>query len=335
MARRDGLSGKQKAAILLITLGPNASAEVFKHLSDEEIEDLTLEIANIEKIDPSVKEDVLEEFSHLMEAKQSLNKGGMNYAREVLTKAVGDRKANEILEKLTSSLQVRPFDSIRKAESSQLVNFIQNEHPQTIALVMAYLSPEQSAEVLSSLPEMIQSEVARRIAEMDRTTPEVIKNVEKVLEKKMSAVTGGQIRAGGIESTVNILNFVDRATEKNIIEQLEEEKPPLAEEIKKRMFVFEDIVMLDNQAIQLLLREVDNQDVALSLKTSSSEVQDKIFDNMSKRASSMLKEDMNYMGPVKLRDVEDAQQRIVAEIRRLEDNGEIIIPRGGNDDIVV
>ncbi|MFW5999113.1 MAG: flagellar motor switch protein FliG [Halanaerobiaceae bacterium] len=332
----EELSGKKKAAVLLVSLGPDTSAEIFEHLSDEEIEELTLEIANLQSIETGVKDEILEEFFHLMEAKDYINQGGIEYAREVLNKAVGQDKAKDILERLTATLQVRPFDAIRKTDPSQLMNFIQGEHPQTIALVMAYLDPAQGSQVLSSLPQEIQTEVARRIAVMDRTSPDIIKEVEDVLEQKLSAVvTNEYASAGGVESIVDILNQVDRGTEKNILDQLDAEDPELAEEIRQRMFVFEDIVLLSDRAIQLVLRQVDNQDVALALKTASEEVEEAIYNNMSDRAEEMLKEDLEYMGAVRLREVEDAQQRIVNIIRELEESGEIVIARGGESEVVV
>ncbi|MFW6386409.1 MAG: flagellar motor switch protein FliG [Bacillota bacterium] len=330
------LSGKEKAAVLLVSLGPDTSAEIFEHLSEEEIEELTLEIANLQSIDTKVKDEILEEFYHLMEAKDYINQGGIEYAREVLNKALGQNKAKDILERLTATLQVRPFDAIRKTDPSQLMNFIQGEHPQTIALIMAYLDPAQASQVLGSLPQEIQTEVARRIAVMDRTSPDIIKEVENVLEQKLSAVvTNEYATAGGVESIVDILNQVDRGTEKNILDELDAEDPDLAEEIRQRMFVFEDIVLLSDRAIQLVLRQVENDDVALALKTASEEVEEAIFNNMSDRAEEMLKEDMEYMGAVRLREVEDAQQRIVNVIRELEESGEIVIARGGESEVVV
>ena len=242
----------------------------------------------------------------------------------------------EVINKLTVSLQVRPFDFVRKADATQLLNFIQNEHPQTIALILAYLKPQQSSVVLSALPQDKQADVARRIATMDRTSPEVIKEVERVLEKKLSSlVTEDFTAAGGVQSIVDILNNVDRGTEKYIMETLEIEDTDLAEEIKKRMFVFEDVLTLDNRSIQRFLREVDNSQLAIALKGSTEEVQKLIFGNMSKRLAEMIKEDIEFMGPVRLKDVEEAQQKIVTVIRKLEDAGEIVISRGGGDEIIV
>lgn len=331
-----GLTGRQKAAILLITLGPEVSAQIFKHLRDEEIEQLTLEIANVRKVDAAEKESVMSEFHQICLAQEYISQGGINYAKEILEKALGSQKAVDIINRLTATLQVRPFDFARKAEASQIFNFIQNENAQTIALVLSYLQTEQASTILSSLPQEKQAEVARRVALMDSTSPEVINQVEHVLEQKLSStVTQDYTSAGGIESVVQILNGVDRGTERTILDSLEIQDPELAEEIKKRMFVFEDIVNIDNRSIQRIIRDIDNADLQLALKVASEEVREAIFRNMSKRMADTFKEEMEFMGPVRLRDVEEAQTRIVSTIRRLEESGEIIIARGGGDDIVV
>lgn len=333
---RGERTGKEKAAMLLITLGPEKSAEIFKHLKEEEIEQLTLEIANIRTVTPEEKEKILEEFYQICLAQEYIAEGGIGYAKEILEKALGSQKALDIINKLTVSLQVRPFDFVRKTDPSQLLNFIQKEHAQTIALILAYLKPQQSAVVLSALPQDKQADVARRIAIMDRTSPEVIKEVERILEKNLSSlVTEDFTAAGGVQSIVDILNSVDRGTEKYIMETLEIEDTDLAEEIKKRMFVFEDILTLDNRSIQRFLRDVDNNQLAIALKGATEEVQNIIYSNMSKRLGEMIREDIEYMGPVRLKDVEEAQQKIVNVIRKLEDAGEIVISRGGGDEIIV
>ncbi len=330
------LTGKQKAAILLIALGPEVSAQVFKHLREEEIEQLTLEIANVRKIDAAERESIIEEFYQMCIAQEYISEGGIAYAKEILEKALGEDKAAEIFTRLTSTLQVRPFDFARKADPGQILNFIQNENVQTIALVLSYLKAEQASVILSSLPQEKQAEVAKRIALMDTTSPDVIHEVERVLEQKLSATVSDDFAStGGIESIVQILNGVDRSTEKTILDSLEQQDPELAEEIRKRMFVFEDIVTLDNRAIQRIIRETSNEDLQLALKVASEEVKEAIFRNMSQRMADLFKEEMEIMGPVRLRDVEEAQSRIVTVIRRLEDRGEIIIARGGGDDIVV
>ena len=330
------LSGLQKAAILLITLGPERSSSIFKHLKEDEIEELTLEIANTRSITPQMKEEVLEEFYQICLAKQYIEEGGIAYAKELLEKTFGADMARDVIGKLTASLQVKPFEFVRKTDASQLLNFIQDEHPQTIALVMSYLSAAQSALILSALPPERQADVARRIALMDRTSPDVIKEVEKVLESKLSSLVNQDYTIiGGVDAVVDILNSVDRGTEKHIMETLEIEEPELADEIRKKMFVFEDILLLDDRAIQRVLRDVDNNDLAISLKGANEEVQNAIFNNLSKRLGVMIKEDMEFMGPVRMKDVEEAQQKIVNIIRKLEDSAEIVISRGGGDEIVV
>ncbi|MBE3569960.1 MAG: flagellar motor switch protein FliG [Bacillales bacterium] len=333
---KNKLTGKQKAAILLISMGPDVSASVYKHLTEEEIERLTLEISNVKKVDSKAKEEVMEEFQQLAIAQDYISKGGIGYAKTVLEKALGKEQAEEIINRLTSSLQVRPFDFARRADPSQILNFIQNEHPQTIALILSYLDPQQSGQILSELPQEVQADVARRIAIMDRTSPEIISEVESILERKLSAtVTQDYTQTGGIEAVVEVLNGVDRSTEKTILDTLEIQDPELAEEIKKRMFVFEDIVTLDNRSIQRVIRDCENEDLLLALKVASEEVKEVVFRNMSTRMAETFKEEMQYMGPVRLRDVEEAQSRIVGVIRKLEDAGEIIIARGGGDDIIV
>lgn len=332
----DDYSGIQKAAILLITLGPEKASSLFQHLKEDEIEGLTLEIANTRSVSPQDKEDVLEEFYQVCLAQQYIAEGGIGYAKELLEKALGDEKAQGVIAKLTASLQVRPFEFVRKTEPSQLLNFIQDEHPQTIAMILSYLAPTQAAMVLSALPPEKQADVARRIAQMDRTSPDVIKEVERVLERKLASLVNQDYTiVGGIDSVVNILNSVDRTTEKHIMESLEIEEPELADEIRKKMFVFEDILLLDDRSIQRVLRDVENADLEMALKSSTEEVQNVIFRNLSKRLAAMIKEDMDFMGPVRMKDVEDAQQKIVGVIRRLEDAAEIVISRGGGDDIVV
>ncbi|EQA54704.1 flagellar motor switch protein FliG [Leptospira kmetyi] len=322
--KKTNLTGRQKAAIFLIAVGSEVSSEIFKHLREDEIEQITFEIARLDKITPEDKEKVLVEFNELMMAQEFISNGGIDFARGLLEKALGNQKAIDIINRLTSSLQVRPFDFIRRTDPQHLLNFIQNEHPQTIALI------------LSNLPHTIQAEVAKRIATMDRVSPDVLREVERVLERKLSTLASEDYTsAGGIDSVVEILNLVDRGTEKTIIEALEEEDPELAEEIKKRMFVFEDIVLLDDRAIQKVMREVDNSDLAKALKSVDTEVQEKIFKNMSKRAANLLREDMDFMGPIRIKDVEDAQQKIVNIIRKLEDAGEIVVARAGEDELVM
>ena len=332
----EELKGIQKAAILLIALGPEKSSLIFKHLKEEEIEDLTLEIANTKSVTPQVKEKVINEFYEVCLAQQYIAEGGIGYAKELLEKALGADKAMDVIGKLTASLQVKPFEFVKKTDASQLLNFIQDEHPQTIALILSYLSAGQAATILGALVPEKQAEVARRIATMDRTSPDVIKEVERVLESKLSSLVNQDYTIiGGVDAVVEILNTVDRGTEKHIMETLEVEEPELADEIRKKMFVFEDILLLDDRAIQRVLRDVDNNDLAIACKGSTEEVQNAIFSNMTKRLAEMIREDMEFMGPVRMKDVEEAQQKIVNIIRKLEDSGEIVISRGGGDEIVV
>ena len=338
MARvtEERINGLQKAAILLIALGPEKSASVFKHLKEDEIEELTLEIANTRSVTPQLKEDVINEFYQICLAQQYIAEGGISYAKELLEKSFGSDKARDVIGKLTSSLQVKPFEFVRKTDASQLLSFIQDEHPQTIALILSYLAPNQASMIISALPPDRQADVAKRIAIMDRTSPDVIKEVERVLESKLASLVNQDYTIiGGVDSVVEILNAVDRGTEKHIMETLEIEEPELADEIRRKMFVFEDILLLDDRSIQRVLREVDNNDLAIALKGSNEDVQNAIFNNLSKRLAVMIKEDMDFMGPVRMKDVEEAQQKIVNIIRKLEDSSEIVISRGGGDEIIV
>lgn len=332
----DKLTGKEKAAILLIALGQDISKEVFKHLESKEIEELYLQIAKTTKVSSEMKDRVFEEFNELMLAQQYLAQGGITYARELLQSALGESKAVEIITKLTSSLQVRPFDFIQKTESEQILNFIQGEHPQIIALIVSYLPANKAGEIFRNLPEEKQIDIARRIASMERTSPEMIREVERVLERKLSTVVGQDYTsAGGLDTLIEMLANVDRGTEKTIIESLSETDPELAEEIRKRMFVFEDVILLDDRAIQQVLKSVESKDLSLALKGSSEDVSEKVFKNMSKKAADMLREDMEFAGPVRVKDVQEAQQRIVNVIRKLEETGEIVIARGGEDEMIV
>ena len=332
----DKMSGLQKSAILLIALGPEKSANLFKHLKEEEIEELTLEIANTRSITPQIKEGIIEEFYQLCLAQQYIAEGGIGYAKELLEKALGTEKAMSVIGKLTASLQVKPFEFVRKTDASQLLNFIQDEHPQTIALILSYLSPMQASMIISALPPERQADVAKRVAMMDRTSPDIIKEVEKILESKLANLVNQDYTIiGGVDAVVEILNAVDRGTEKHIMETLEIEEPELADEIRKKMFVFEDILLLDDRSVQRVLRDVDNNDLAVALKGANENVQAAIFNNLSKRLAAMIREDMEFMGPVRMKDVEEAQQKIVNIIRKLEDSAEIVISRGGGDEIVV
>ncbi|MEW6275346.1 MAG: flagellar motor switch protein FliG [Bacillota bacterium] len=329
------LNGFQKAAIVLIALGADLSARVLKHLPDEEIEQVSQQISLMENIPKEVQAAVIEEFLGMSQAREYLLHGGYKYAKEVLEKALGPQKAEEILNKVAVTIQNIPFSSLRRTDAKQLLSFIRDEHPQTIALILTYLIPEQAALILSSLPPEKQSDVARRVAVMERISPEVVREVERVLERKLSMVAQQDQTVGGLKTLVNILNRVDRSTEKTILEELEVSDPDLADEIRKQMFVFEDIVKLHDTAIQRVLREVDTKDLARAMRGANEEVNERIFKNMSKRAADMLRDEIQYMGPIRLREVEEAQQKIVQIIRRLDETGEIIIARGGEDAILI
>jgi flagellar motor switch protein FliG len=330
------LTHRQKAAIMIVAMGPDVAGKVLRHLDEDEVEQITLEIARMGKIAPELREAVIEEFHELCVAQEYIAEGGLQHARQVLESAFGTEKANQLITRVIQAMQIVPFDFIKKTDPSQLLNFIQDEHPQTIALVLAYLPPNQAAQVLQGLPPELRADVAHRIAIMDRTPPDVIREVERVLERKLSSVISQDFStAGGVKALVELLNWIDRTSERMILDSLSETNPELAEEVKKMMFVFEDIVQLDDRSIQQVLKEVDMKELALALKGCSEEVQQRIFKNMSERAANMLKEDMEFMGPVRLRNVEEAQQRIVAIIRRMEEAGEIVIARGGGAEEMV
>ena len=329
------LTGLQKAAILMIALGPEQSALVVQHLSETEIDALTLEMANVRRISPEEQDNVLIEFHQMCMASDYITQGGIEYARDVLERALGEQRAFEIITRLSASLKMRPFDIVRRTDPKQLLSFIQGEHPQTIALIMTHLTPDKAAVLISGLAPERQADIAKRMALMGRTSPDVLKEIEKVLERKISSLSPADYSSsGGIQSVVDMLNRADPGTTKVVMDVLEMNDPDLAEQIKRQMFVFEDIVMLDDRGVQLVLREVETKDLALALKGSNPEVATKIQSNMSARAAQMLKEDMEFMGPVRLRDVEDAQQRVVKVIRKLEESGAIVISRGGSDEII-
>ncbi|MCB1222170.1 flagellar motor switch protein FliG, partial [bacterium] len=316
------LNGKQKVAILVIALGQENSVKLLRLLGEEEIEEITLEIANFKKISPDMQEEILQEFYNLAIAQEYIMSGGVDYARTILNDAVGSNKADEIIGRLSSFLRVSPFDFLKHTDPKQLLTFISNEHPQTISLILSYLEPADAAPVLGGLAPEVQVDVARRLANMDRCSPEVIREVERILEQKISSVMTTDIQqTGGVKSLVEVLNLVDRSTEKAIMESLEDSEPELADEVKRLMFVFEDIKMLDDRAIQAVLGQTDKKDLALALKSVAEDVRMKCMKNMSQRAAQALTEEMDFMGPVRLKDVEDAQQRIVAVIRRLEESG--------------
>lgn len=329
------LTARQKIAIFLMFLGPDLSRDIVKALTEEEMESIAVEIARIKKVDQEERDMVIEDFYAVLKAQEFITQGGVSAARDFLKSAVGDEMAESIISKLTSSLEVQPFDLIRAADPEHLKNFISGEHPQTIALILAYLQPDKAALILSSFSPEVQVEAARRMAQMDRTSPEIVRDVEAILERKLSTVASSDYTSvGGIDALVEIINNVDRGTEKAILENLEIQNPDLAEEIKKRMFVFEDLNVLDDRGMQRVLKEVDSKDLALALKGASDDVRAKFLKNMSKRAAQMLQDEMVFMGPVRIKDVEEAQQKIVNVVRGLEESGDIVISRGGEDELI-
>jgi len=327
------LGGRKKAAILLACLGPENASRVLNCLREGEVDKLTLDISGLSTVEPNMKAAIFDEFHQMAQAKQFVTQGGIDYAKDLLEKSFGSERAFEILNRLQSSLQEVPFQFLRKADPAQISSFIQDEHPQTISLILAHLDPTVSAVILSALPQTVQADVIMRIATMDRTAPEIVREVERVLERKMAAVfSQGFTFAGGVKEVAEILNRVERTTEKTIMSDLEERDPELADEIGRLMFTFDDIVYVDDSGIQKTLREVDSKDLALALKSSNEEVSEKILRNMSERAREMIKEEIEFMGPTRLRNVEEAQQKIVAVIRRLEEAGDLVISgRGGGD----
>jgi flagellar motor switch protein FliG len=333
--KRKEMTARQKIAIFLMFLGPDLSRDIVKLLTEEEMETIAVEIARIRKVEQDERDQVIDEFYNMIKAQEFITQGGVSAARDFLKAAVGEQAAENIISKLTSSLEVQPFDLIRAADPEHLKNFISGEHPQTIALILAYLQPEKASLIMSSFPPEIQVEAAKRLAMMDRTSPEIVRDVEAILEKKLSTVASSDYTSvGGVDALVDIINQVDRGTEKAIIENLEIQNPELAEEIKKRMFVFEDLNMLDDRSMQRVLKEVDSKDLSLALKGSSDDVRNKFLKNMSKRASQMLQDEMAFMGPVRIKDVEEAQQKIVNVVRGLEESGEIVVSRGGEDELI-
>lgn len=330
------LTGAQKAAALLIMLGPEASSQILKHFEDNEIEHLTYEISQMGRVPGGVKDKVIEECYHMSFVAEGIDSGGVEYAREMLSRALGSQKAREFIDRIRVRTEGSSFDFLDEADPAQLANSLKHEHPQTIALILSHLNASKAAAVIISLDEHLQGDVASRIAIMDRVSPDVIKEVEAGMKSKLSTLlTKDYATAGGVQSLVSILHQVNRGTEKLIMDTLDETQPQLAEEVRQKMFVFENIVTLDDRAIQRILRDVDQKDLILALKGASEEVQNLIYRNLSKRAAELLKEDLAISGPVRLRNVEAAQQNIVTVIRRLEAAEEIVVSRGGEDDVIM
>jgi flagellar motor switch protein FliG len=332
---RSSLKGRKKAAVLLVSLGKNRAADIFKHLRDEEIETLSLEMAKLQRLEPATTEGVLEEMVATVEAYESLSAGGVEYAREVLEQALGTVRASEIIGRLATVIEMRPFEFLRRTPPEQIVTFLHNESPQTIALVVANLHTSLSAQVLAKLPETDQADIALRIARMGETSPDVVKEVEDVVRQKLSTVVQQEYSiAGGVKSLADILNSADRTTERTVLDSLTETDEELATEVRRLLFVFEDIGKLDDRGIQLVLREADQKDLALALRGVSEEVKDAILTNMSERGAQMLAEEMQYQPPQRKRVVEEAQGRIIAIVRKLEEAGALVLVRGESDDVL-
>lgn len=331
------LGGVTKAAIILLAVGPDKAATLLKVLPTEQVEEVTRELASVGSVSDKLRNEVLEEFYGLSLANSQGTEGGLDFAKTLLKNSLDPKTAERVLQQIQTQVQKTPFAFLQKAEAENLLTFIQDEHPQTIALITCHLPHHKAAEILVGLPQQKQIEVIKRIANMEQTNPEVIREVEKGLESRLATMlTQSMEKAGGVPTVAEILNLADRTSEKAIMEGLEAEDPELVEEIRRLMFVFEDVKMVDDKGIQAVLREVDNAELALALKTASEALQKKIFGNMSERAAALIKEDMQFMGPVRVSDVEGAQQRIVDIVRRLEEAGEIIIAgRGGQEELVV
>jgi flagellar motor switch protein FliG len=326
------INGRKKAAVLLVALGPERAAEVFKHLHFDEIESLSLEMAKLQQVDPAVTNGVIEELAATVQAYDSMTAGGVDYAREVLERAIGPDRAAEIIGRLATVIEMRPFEFLRRTPAEQIVTFLRNEAPQTVALVVANLHTTLAAQVLSHLAEADQADIALRIARMGETSPDVVKGVEAVMKQKLASIVQQDYSvAGGIKSLAEILNHADRPTERNVLESLTETDEELAAEVRRLLFVFEDITKLDDRSIQLVLREADQKDLALALRGVSDPVKERVLQNMSERGAQMLVEEMEYQPPQRKRVVEEAQGRIVAIVRRLEEAGALVLSRGDSD----
>ncbi|MGB2987051.1 MAG: flagellar motor switch protein FliG [Phycisphaerae bacterium] len=331
------IKGITKAAILLIALDKDCSAAVLRNMDEEMVEDISREIAQLEAIDAEQRREVIEEFYNLALARQYFKQGGMPYARALLEKALSPEHAHNLMKLIEQDVLKRPFAFLSKTDADNLMTFIQDEHPQTIALILSHVTAGKAAEILAGLPIEKQLEVVARIANMDNTNPEVIKEVERGLEMRLSGVVSQTFqKVGGVEAVAEMLNLSDRSTEKGVLEALESQDPDLVEQIRRLMFVFEDILLVNDKGIQVVLKDIEHEELALALKTASEELREKIFRNMSDRAAQLIKEDMEYMGPVRVSDVEMAQQKIVDVVRRLEDAGELIISgRGAEKEMIV
>jgi flagellar motor switch protein FliG len=323
------LKGISKAASLLVALGPGASARVLQQMKDHEIEALTIQVAKLDGLSEDTLQEVVEECHEMALANRFIATGGVEYASEILSLAIGPDKARSLIERVVITHPPTPFEFLRKSDPKQMAIFLQNEHPQTIALILSHLPAVQAATVLTNLSENLQADVARRVATMDRTPPDIVARVEEVMRRRASSlISQDSLRVGGTQYLVQVLTTVDRGTEKHILDRLTETDPQLAEEIKKMMFTFDDLIQIDDRSIQRILRDIDSKDLALALKAAKDDLKQLIFSNMSTRAAEMLKEEMEFLGPVRIRNVEEAQQRIVTVVRRLEESEEIVISRG-------
>lgn len=333
----ETLSSAQKVAVALVAFGPEVSAHVLKEMNEQDLERVTVEIANLRDVPAEVEEKVIEECHQIYIARQYISQGGIDFASQILEKAVGGKKAKEIMHRLESSLRSKGFSLLKDIDPKQLTGFLQNEHPQTISLILTQLNPQHAAGVLSELTPELQAEVSLRIATMEKIAPEILKEIEQTLEGHFEQTAGGEMSAsGGAKAIAEILNLIDASAEKNILQSLEAEDADLASEIKNMMFVFDDLILLDDRSVQRLLKEVETKDIAISLKATVDDVKNKIFANVSERVAVMIKEEMEFMGPTRLSDVEAAQSRIVESVRRLEEEGQIIISgRGGKEEIIV
>ena len=330
-------AGVRKAAIILIQMGRERAATVLGFMSEVEVEAVSAEIARLESISGGETESVLSEFRDMMTARQHIAQGGLGFAQEILEQSLGSERAADIIARLNAAAIATPFRFLHRADPAQLRSFIVDEHPQVVALVLAHMTPDKASLLLSGLAPAMQADVAHRIAVMDRTSPEIVKTVESTLERRLSSMLQPQetSRVGGLDPLVNIINRSDRSTERQIVEGLEALDPSLADLIKSKMFVFEDIVSLEDRSIQLVLREVDSGELALALKGVPDEVRDKITGNLSERAATNLLEEVEMLGTVRLRQVEEAQQNIIRTIRQLEETGQIMVRRGNDDEFVV
>ena len=333
----DTLTGQQKAAILLVSLGAEASAQVLKIMSEDDIEEITTEISRLQNVVSGTRNAVLDEFQQLVLAQEYITQGGLGYASEILERALGPKRAAEILDRLRGMIHPAAFNVLKKIDPKSLLDFIRREHPQTIALILANMESKQAALILPELPADLQSDVIIRIATMDKTNPEVVQQIERILETRLSSLFTQEVSiSGGIKAVAEIMNRLDRSTEHALLASLQEFEGELAENIRRLMFTFEDIVRVDDRGLQRILKESEQRDLVLALKASSTEVSSKIYRNMSERAGTLLREEIGYLGPVRLKDVEEAQRRIVDVVRRLEESGEVIVQgHGGQEEVVV